>query len=390
MTNPFDLMGMLEGSKDDIKTPFDMSTQVASTGGQGTLRGLIERLLPQRSQQAPTQPNLAVPQAQTQPQNPLAPDASLTPAQMDRSGVGHPAADTLSPVQKAFLNATSSGESGGKYNVRYSPRGPVTVADMSKHPGIMEAGPHGPSSAAGRYQFTKSTWNSLGGGSFDPVTQDIRAWQLADRDYYAKTRRDLKTDLEMEGFSPKIARALSGTWVSFKTGYRKNRDVFNKSLEQYSKSPLQDDNATTQQPLDPNGNPVRQILEKHQPMLDELIKKGLPKVAGMMDSLSRYGRPNIRGDQPTKEKLKRLERKMEAEQLNNDMSTDENVPLDRSNHVKIGDVVPLPITPGPNAGPTNKSADYGYGLKGEPGVVSIGVPTMSNWLRRAGERYRNK
>ena len=388
MNNPFDLMGMLEGSKDEMKTPFDMSTQVASAegGGQGTLRGLIERLLPQRSQQAPIQPNLAVPQAQTQ--NPLAPDVSLTPAQMDRSGVGHPAADTLSPVQKAFLNATSSGESGGKYNVRYSPRGPVTVADMSKHPGIMEAGPAGPSSAAGRYQFTKSTWNSLGGGPFDPVTQDIRAWQLADRDYYAATRRDLKTDLEMEGFSPKIARALSGTWVSFKTGYRKNRDVFNKSLEQYSNSPAQEN--TPQQPLDPNGNPVRQILEKHQPMLDELIKKGLPKVAGMMDSLSRYGRPNIRGDQPTKDKLKSYEYRMEKQQMEDDINYDEDAPRNSQIGKKVGDVVPLPIAPGPNAGPTNKSADYGYGLKGEPGVVSIGVPTMSDWLRRTADRYRKK
>lgn len=64
----------------------------------------------------------------------------------------------LDPVARTMLNIISGPESGGKYNVRYSPEGAKTFSDFSKHPEIFEAGPDGPSSAAGRYQFTATTW----------------------------------------------------------------------------------------------------------------------------------------------------------------------------------------------------------------------------------------
>lgn len=55
-----------------------------------------------------------------------------------------------------------------------------------------------------------------------------------------------------------------------------------------------------------------------------------------------------------------------------------------------GNVTPLPINPGPNAGPTNQSARFGWGLQSDPKVQSIGKPVMQQWLNRTGERYRNK
>lgn len=64
----------------------------------------------------------------------------------------------LDPIARTMLNIISGPESGGKYNVRYSPEGAQTFSDFSKHPEIFEQGPDGPSSAAGRYQFTATTW----------------------------------------------------------------------------------------------------------------------------------------------------------------------------------------------------------------------------------------
>lgn len=45
-----------------------------------------------------------------------------------------------------------------------------------------------------------------------------------------------------------------------------------------------------------------------------------------------------------------------------------------------GDIVPLPIAPGPNAGPSPNSAVYGWGDKNQPGVLGIGPENMQNWL----------
>ena len=79
--------------------------------------------------------------------------------------VNDPVADDLPPHARAFLNAISARESGGAYNVRYSPEGGATYdVESGQHPRIFEKGPEGPSSAAGRYQFTATTWDDTGGG----------------------------------------------------------------------------------------------------------------------------------------------------------------------------------------------------------------------------------
>lgn len=261
MANPFDLMGMVNGDTGGgmLGTPFDFSNKVTAVngGGQGTLTGFINRLM--------QNPN-ATPTPQTSPQVPT-PPSSPSPVSLDLGGVGHPAADTLPPVVKAFLNATAKGESNGKYNVRYSPKGDQIFSDYSQHPGIMEPGPAGPSSAAGRYQFTKTTWDNLGGGSFDPVSQDIRAWQLADQSYYAKTGRDLQTDLTQKGFTPQIARALSGTWPSFKGSYQADKAIFEKSLATYSPAPSE---ALTQAQDNPSLT-MPEILQKHNDALQNIL-----------------------------------------------------------------------------------------------------------------------
>jgi muramidase (phage lysozyme) len=148
--------------------------------------------------------------------------------------VSDPVAEDLAPHQKAFLNAISGGESGGAYNVRYTPRGPAYFNDLSQHPGIMEPGPHGKTSASGRYQFTKTTWDGLGGGDFSPVNQDHMAWRLAQRDYGARTGRNLDADLQTGGLTPQIMEVLTPTWQAFKGNRGRHASTYRDSLGRFS------------------------------------------------------------------------------------------------------------------------------------------------------------
>lgn len=148
-----------------------------------------------------------------------------------------PVATDLLPHQRAFLNAISDGESAGKYNVRYTPAGGAEFSDLSRHPGIMEPTADGKkSSAAGRYQFTKTTWDSMGGGDFSPENQDRRAWQLAVKDYGDRTGRDLSADLQSGGLTPQVLKALAPTWSSFKSNGAHHIAAFNDSLARYGTS----------------------------------------------------------------------------------------------------------------------------------------------------------
>jgi len=144
-----------------------------------------------------------------------------------------PVATELPPEARAFLNGVAGGESGGQYNVRFTPRGGVHFDDLSRHPRIFEQGPHGRSSAAGRYQFTASTWDAEGGGDFSPGNQDRRAWGLAQKRYAAMTGRDLLTDLKAEGLSTRIQSALTPTWQAFKGARGRHAATYRDSLTRF-------------------------------------------------------------------------------------------------------------------------------------------------------------
>lgn len=148
--------------------------------------------------------------------------------------VGDPVASDLSPVHKAVLNAIAAPESGGRYNVRYTPQGGATFTDLSTHPNVLEPTKDGKrSSAAGRYQFTGTTWNSLGGGSFDPASQDMKAIELARRDYKARTGRDFDGDLAQGGLSPQIMQALAPTWHGLKDNPQRALAAYQSSIKKY-------------------------------------------------------------------------------------------------------------------------------------------------------------
>ncbi|MGO4172520.1 hypothetical protein [Bosea sp. TAF32] len=136
----------------------------------------------------------------------------------------NPVTEGLAPWQTALLNTIAGPESAGKYNIRYTPNGGATFDGYDQHPGIFEATADGKrSSAAGRYQFTKTTWDDVpaeakGDGKFTPENQDRAALWLASRDFNSRTGLDLGEVLQRDGMTPDVVRALAPTWQAFAKG----------------------------------------------------------------------------------------------------------------------------------------------------------------------------
>jgi muramidase (phage lysozyme) len=176
-----------------------------------------------------------------------------------------PVNTTLTPQQRAFLNSISANESAGKYNVRYTPHGGELFDLSGGHPRIYEPGPAGKSSAAGRYQFTWSTWKDIAGADtpFTPENQDKYAWALATRNYRTKTGRDLDADLMQGGMTKEIASVLTPTWQGLGVKYGKTAATYADSLARYlappppTAGPAQGRSLLTQNPADyPIGQPL--------------------------------------------------------------------------------------------------------------------------------------
>jgi muramidase (phage lysozyme) len=147
-----------------------------------------------------------------------------------------PVLSTATPIQRAFLNAVAGGESAGAYNIRFTPRGGAFFDSYEQHPGIFEKRADGrKSSAAGRYQFVKSTWDALGGGEFTPERQDEMALKYAALKYKGETGRDLWKDLEEDGLTNQIMDALAPTWEAFYKNKRTHAKRFWSSLARYEK-----------------------------------------------------------------------------------------------------------------------------------------------------------
>lgn len=145
----------------------------------------------------------------------------------------------------ALLMAIRNSESskGDKaYNMRYSPKGGATFTSFDKHPNIRESVPWRTdgkkSDAAGAYQFLSSTWKPIaskyGLSDFSPANQDKGAWILAQRDFKAKTGKDLQETLET-GQVDKVFKALSSTWTSLPSGAEKNK-LTGKAYQTYEES----------------------------------------------------------------------------------------------------------------------------------------------------------
>ena len=156
-----------------------------------------------------------------------------------RMSVPDPANTSLTAYQRAFLNSIASGESNGAYNVRYSPNGGQTFDLSGGHPRIYEDGPAGKSSAAGRYQFTWTTWKDVAGEDtpFTPENQDKYAWALASRDYHRRTGRNLDTDLQERGMTDDVMEALRPTWTSLGGNRGAVAETYRSSMDRYQPKP---------------------------------------------------------------------------------------------------------------------------------------------------------
>lgn len=125
----------------------------------------------------------------------------------------------ISPVGRAFLDQIASGESDGSYNEEW---GGSHFSSYADHPRKeFDVGNGTETSAAGRYQFEKATWDDVAGKlglkDFSPKNQDIAAWYLAKRDYSNKTGgRDLEADLKSKNYDTyaNALNVLHKTWSS--------------------------------------------------------------------------------------------------------------------------------------------------------------------------------
>jgi muramidase (phage lysozyme) len=141
-----------------------------------------------------------------------------------------PVAADLPPHAKTFLDTIAGPESTKQYDVRYSPgrKGEAPFTEGPEHPNIPEPTTGGKTStAAGRYQITKETWDeysrrypALTEGGFTRENQDKVAWQLAQNRYKAKTGRELGTDLQ-SGKTGNVEPALIATWTGGAKGFAK-------------------------------------------------------------------------------------------------------------------------------------------------------------------------
>jgi muramidase (phage lysozyme) len=117
-------------------------------------------------------------------------------------------------VARGLLNTVASVESPG-YDVI---NGGGKFSSFADHPRKRILLPNGQySSAAGRYQFIGSTWDEAAAAlqltDFSPENQDRAAWWLAQRDYKARSGRDLQLDLESGNFTliAGVRRFLAGS-----------------------------------------------------------------------------------------------------------------------------------------------------------------------------------
>jgi muramidase (phage lysozyme) len=144
---------------------------------------------------------------------------------------------------RAFLRTLSGkGLEGADYNVIV---GGKRFKDFSRHPnevGVVTA--QGPSTAAGRYQFTVTTWRDMQRQypgefeDFSPESQDKAAWYLARDDYRKYTKRDLDADLQSKDpeIIRNIGRTLSGRWSSLEGGVHQGsgaKDFTSNYLKNY-------------------------------------------------------------------------------------------------------------------------------------------------------------
>jgi muramidase (phage lysozyme) len=152
---------------------------------------------------------------------------------------------TLSPEMRGLLDTIHGSETpGGGYDTMYGGRSIKAVQpdfDYSDHPRVMTPAQFGPTSAFGRYQITKTTWDAnrdkFNLTDISPESQDQFAAKLASQRYakayqgdafkpFGELSGDLDQDLKEHRDNPRflaaVGQALSGEWTSLPGGLQVN------------------------------------------------------------------------------------------------------------------------------------------------------------------------
>ena len=153
---------------------------------------------------------------------------------------------SLSPEKRALLDTIAGSEVGehGGYNTLYTGKAVEAVRpgfDYTDHPRVMFPAQYGPTSAFGRYQITKTTWDAdksrFGLTDITPVSQDQWASMKTDERYanlYRSGRfrniagltgsldEDLAANKNNPQFLEAVGHALSGEWTSLPGGLQPN------------------------------------------------------------------------------------------------------------------------------------------------------------------------
>lgn len=135
----------------------------------------------------------------------------------NRLGVRGVTVNGIPAEGRALLDTIAGTESPG-YNVL---NGGERFTSFADHPRRKGAG--GTTTAAGRYQFVKATWDraatALNLKDFSPESQDKAAWWLAQADYKARTGRELLPDIQSGDpiQQSRVRRVLSATWEGLKS-----------------------------------------------------------------------------------------------------------------------------------------------------------------------------
>jgi muramidase (phage lysozyme) len=151
----------------------------------------------------------------------------------------------LSPQMRGLLDTIAGGETlHGGYNELYTGKDVQEVKpgfDYSDHPRVMFPAQYGPTSAFGRYQITKTTWDEdkdrFGLSDITPESQDLwaakKASELYGRQYkgpafggFSDLTGNLEDDLKTHSRDPQflaaVGKAVSHEWTSAPGGLQPN------------------------------------------------------------------------------------------------------------------------------------------------------------------------
>lgn len=218
------------------------------------------------------------------------PMADIIKPDASKASVSNASSVEVPPEGRALLDAIAANESRGQYDIivgagsekglnaedksknleKGFEKAPARLKNFSDHPQIRGMRTSaGPSTAAGRYQITYSTWKGLKANSklgltdFSPENQDKAAWALAKERYKGDLLKDLKA-----GKIAEIGRALNKVWTSLAGGFETTQSdkglasLYNKSLETQQQNALVESNGKGGEitPTPKAAPPVQQVV----------------------------------------------------------------------------------------------------------------------------------